>query len=207
MSCLICELKNKELKQSVERYLDIYSGVIPITIKAELKASFPDEESTIEKLNDDECLMHWNFHQSASYVPAHIDAEEKENNSSSLRNDIGKDEASVLYDLMAKQMETFNRLTKRINDALDNTDNDLTHAIVNPITIDLYDKVTSGIRSSVKDLKELNTAVKGEKNSSLDGLKAIAVALSTPLDNKSQNAAITGVQVGVKDLSTDKYDY
>lgn len=206
MSCLICELKNKDLKQAIERYLDIYSGTLPVKIKSELKEQFEAEAATIEMLDDDSCLLHWNFHQSASYVPDRTVSNDQGDQSKSLKDDIGKDEASVLYDLMNKQMMTFNRLTKRINEAIDNAENDLTHAIVNPITIDLYDKITTGIRSTVKDLKDLNTAVNGEKNSSLDGLKAIAVALSTPLDNQ-QNAAVAGVQVGAKDLSTDKYDY
>ena len=85
---------------------------------------------------------------------------------------------------------------------------DLTCAFINPVVLDFYKTLTSDIRDNVKTLKDLNAAVNGEKSGSLEGLKAIAVALSTPLPNQqNQGAAIAGVEVGAKDLSTNEFDY
>jgi hypothetical protein len=156
--------------------------------------------------------VHWNFHQSSSFAPSSIGSardlatQEETSKPTSIRDEIARDEATVLYDLMAKQMATFNCLSKKINSALTDGDSDMTCAIVNPVILEFYKGLTSDIRDDIKALRELNQAINGEKSGSLEGLKAIAVALTSPLPG-NQNAAVAGVQVGAKDLSTDEYDY
>ena len=214
MSCLICSLKNVALQNEIERRLDINAGFLTEDDKKELKSNpdFADSIDIINKLTPQECEVHWNFHQSSSYAPCSIDKSQNAiaegSNKTSLRDDIGKDEAGVIYDLTLKQMTTFNRLTKKIESVLNDTETDLTCAFINPVVLDFYKTLTSDIRDNVKTLKDLNAAVNGEKSGSLEGLKAIAVALSTPLPNQqNQGAAIAGVEVGAKDLSTNEFDY
>lgn len=218
MSCLICSLKNVALQNEIERRLDINAGYLTEDDKKELKANpdFSDSIDIINKLTPQECEVHWNFHQSSSFAPSSIGSQRdlaaqsedsiEQSKTKSIRNEINRDEASVLYDLMAKQMSTFNALSKKINSALVDGESDLTCAIVNPVMLEFYKSLTADIRDDVKALRELNQAINGEKSGSLEGLKAIAVALTSPLPNQ-QNAAIAGVQVGAKDLSTDEYDY
>lgn len=203
MACIICSLKNVELQNDIERLLDINQGTVNEDQKKELKAKYPEDAETICKISDQEFLMHWNFHQCSSYLPAAVKpnevAEGEQPKSKSLRDDIGKSEASVLYDLMSKQMETFNRLTHKINAAIDNEETDVSHIIVNPVVCEFYAGLGSSIRSTVKELRELNDTVNGKTNGSLEGLKAIAVAISQPLSSVPENERA--------DMSTDKFDY
>ncbi len=207
MACIICSLRNIELQNDIERLLDINQGFIPEDAKKELKIKYPNEADTISKISQQEYTMHWNFHQSSSYLPAQysVPAESKKE-SHSLRDDIGKNEATVLYDMMSKQMETFNRLTHKINNAIDNEESDVSHAIINPIVSDFYKGLTDSMRATVKELRELNDTVNGKTNGSLDGLKAIALAISQPLDNV-QATNISNTAPGREDMSTDKFDY
>ena len=52
----------------------------------------------------------------------------------------------------------------------------------------------------VKELRELNDTVNGKSNGSLEGLKAIALAISQPLDSYKADGE-------ADDMSTDKFDY
>lgn len=212
MSCLICSLKNVALQNEIERRLDINAGYLTEDDKKELKANpaFTDSIDTINKLTPQECEVHWNFHQSSSFAPSSIGSQralatQSEDSASakprSIRDEIDRDEASVIYDLMAKQMTTFNALSKKINSVLADGDCDLTCAFINPVIMEFYKNLSADIRDNVKSLKDLNQAVNGEKSGSLEGLKAIAVAISSPLPGKNQEV------VEAKDLSTDEYDY
>lgn len=206
MSCIICSLRNIELQNDIERLLDINQGYVPEDAKKELKAKYPEDAETIAKISQQEYMMHWNFHQSSSYLPAQSTQAIASQESHSLRDDIKKDEATVLYDMMSKQMETFNRLTHKINAAIDNEESDVSHVIVNPVVADFYKGLTDSMRATVKELRDLNDTVNGKTNGSLDGLKAIALAISQPLDNVQTNN-ITNAAPGRADMSTDKFDY
>lgn len=199
MSCIICSLKNVELQNDIERLLGANNGIISEEKKKELKLKYPDEVDTICSITDQEFLVHWNFHQASGYVPAPIQEAAEGNKSKSLRDDIGKNEASVLYDLMSKQMETFNRLSRKIDAAINSEDTDVSHIIVNPIVCEFYNGLGSSIRATVKELRDLNDTVNGKANGSLEGLKAIALAISQPLVNDSPSEK--------DDMSTDKFDY
>ena len=216
MACLICSLKDVNLQNDIERRLDINHGYLTEDDKKELKANpkYSQYVDIINKLTPQECEVHWNFHQSSSFAPSSIGSaqvatvDKETTKPTSIRDEIARDEATILYDLMAKQMATFNCLTKKINAALSDGDSDMTCAIVNPVMLEFYKGLTADIRDDVKALRELNQAINGEKSGSLEGLKAIAVALTSPLPGQNQqNAAIAGVQVGAKDLSTNEYDY
>ena len=213
MSCLICSLKNVALQNEIERRLDINAGYLTEDDKKELKANpaFSDSIDTINKLTQQECEVHWNFHQASGFAPSSIGSQRAlaatdESSAEpakprSIRDEIDRDEASILYDLTAKQMTTFNALSRRINSTLVDSDSDLTCAFVNPVILEFYKNLTSDIRDNIKVMKDLNQAVNGEKSGSLEGLKAIAVAISSPLQNQQ------GGVVEAKDLSTDEYDY
>lgn len=207
MSCIICSLRNIELQNDIERLLDINQGYLPEDSKKELKAKYPEDAETIAKVSQQEFMMHWNFHQSSSYLPAQAStAVAGKQESHSLKDDIKKDEAAVLYDIMSKQMETFNRLTRKINDSIDSEESDVSHVIVNPVVVEFYQGLTDSMRATVKELRELNDTVNGKTNGSLDGLKAIALAISQPLDNV-QTTNISNAAPGREDMSTDKFDY
>lgn len=206
MSCIICSLRNIDLQNDIERLLDINQGYITDEAKKELKVKYPNEAEIIGKISQQEYLMHWNFHQSSSYLPAQVNvSNDNKQESKSLRDDIGKSEAAVLYDIMSKQMETFNRLTHKINDAIDSEESDVSHVIINPVVGDFYKGLTDSMRATIKELRELNDTVNGKTNGSLDGLKAIALAISQPLDNSQ--AVISNTAPGRSDMSTDKFDY
>lgn len=199
MPCAICSLKNVELQNDIERLLDINSGTISADDKKTLKEKYLDDIDIINSISDQEYMMHWNFHQSSSYLPAKPVEPTEGNKSKSLKDDIGKSEAAVLYDLMSKQMETFNRMTHKINAALDSDDNEISHVVVNPVMCDFYRELGVSIRSTVKELRELNDTVNGKTNNSLEGLKAIALAISQPANPIVVN--------GNEDMTTDKFDY
>lgn len=200
MSCVICSLTNVALQNDIERLLDANHGVVPEDQKKALKEKYPEDAQLICSISDQEFLMHWNFHQVSSYVPAQVKETAEGEKSKSLRDDIGKDEASVIHDLMSKQMETFNRLSRKINAAIDDEDSNVSHAIINPVTMEFYNRLTSSIRANVKELRELNDTVNGKSNGSLEGLKAIALAISQPLDSYKKDGE-------ADDMSTEKFDY
>ena len=180
MSCAICSLKNVELQNDIERLLDINSGIISAEDKKNLKEKYIDDIDTINSISDQEYMMHWNFHQSSSYLPAKTSEPAEGEKSRSLKDDIGKNEAAILYDLMSKQMETFNRMTHKINAAIDNEENEVSHVIINPVMCEFYRDLGASIRANIKELKELNETVNGKTNNSLEGLRAIALAISQP---------------------------
>lgn len=204
MSCAICSLKNVALQNDIERLLDINQGVISEEDKKELKSKYPDETETICSIKDQEFMFHWNFHQSSSYLPAQVDNQavegEEKPKSKSLKDDIGKNEAAVLYDMMSKQMETFNRMTHKINAAIDSEDTEVSHVIINPIMCEFYKDLGASIRATVKELRDLNDTVNGKANGSLEGLKAIALAISQPAQPIKADTINS-------DMSTDKFDY
>ena len=204
MACAICSLKNIELQNDIERLLDINHGVISEDDKKELKSKYPDETDIIYSIKDQEFMFHWNFHQSSSYLPAQADNQvfegEEKPKSKSLKDDIGKNEAAVLYDMMSKQMETFNRMTHKINAAIDSEDSEVSHVIINPIMCEFYKDLGASIRATVKELRDLNDTVNGKANGSLEGLKAIALAISQP----AQPIRADAVE---NDMSTNKFDY
>lgn len=199
MSCVICGLKNVDLQNDIERLLDKGRGIISEEDKKTLKAKYPNEADIIVSISDQEFSMHWNFHQASSYLPAQTKEPAEGSKSKSLKDDIGKDEASVLHDMMLKQMETFNRLTHKINAAIDSEDTDVSHIIVNPVVGEFYNSLGTSIRNTVKELRELNDTVNGKTNGSLEGLKAIALAIAQPLGNVPENEP--------EDMSTSKFDY
>lgn len=202
MSCSICNLKNLELQNEIENKLNENSGYLSEVNKKELKEKFPEYAEAIQKLTDNECLMHWNFHQAAKYEPDMILDKVNKKETGSLTKDINKDEAGVLYDLMNKQAATFNCLTNKINKELLDEDSESSCSIMNPNVLMFYKDLGDSIRLTAKELRELNATINGSKSDSLEGLKQLVVAL-TP----TQSTDLTNDSLVKKDMTTDKFDY
>lgn len=205
MLCNICKINNNRVVNKIEYILSINDGTLPERSKRELCEEFPEYSKEINAINAQDCEIHFNFHQSASREPSHFqlidgandDAAGAERNGASITEDIGKDEAEVLYEMLNKQSATFNLLSTKINKSLlAVADEELSGMAVNPTTIDLYREITSSIRLTVKEIRELNEAVNGKKNNAFEGLRALAIAL-TPVETDEPK----------KDMTTERYDY
>ena len=191
MKCRICEIKNKDLLFDLESCLEKSGGILSSQDKNELNKKYPDD-NIVNKLTDEECELHWNFHMAPSYdMPIVISNEEDAKDS--LAKDINKDEASILYDLAKKQTATFNLITNKLNNAI--KDNDDVNELALPTNLlILYRETAGSIRDTVKLIKDINVDINGSKSGALEGLKALANALK---DDDSEK----------KDLSTDQFDY
>lgn len=189
MICTICKIKDSKLKNAIEEYLDANKGILLNQDRIELINRFPESEDLIDSLTEEVCQMHWNFHQAASYTSSIINGDETPE---SLTKDINKDEAGVLYEFMNKQAATFNCLSNKINGVLQKSD-DLTCAVINPSVLALYKDLGDSLRATVREIRELNAQVNGTKSGALEGLKALAQAL-TPATSAPQ-------------MTTTEYDY
>lgn len=192
MSCNICKIKNVELLNKIEQILDDCRGSLSIEYKNKLKKEFPDYTNDIDAITDNDCSIHWNFHQSIARE-AEIETV-VESAPASLTKDIGKDEAAILYEVLNKQVATFNCLTNKINKVISENDSGLQGLIINPTTTQFYKDIGDSIRANVKEIRELNGQINGSKNGALEGLKALAQALAP-----AQNAQPA--------MTTEEYDY
>ena len=189
--CNICKINNINVINKIEDFLNNSNGRLTLDDKKSLKGEFPELSSSIDSITDKDCSLHWNFHQS---VRREVQTIAEEGKSNSLNKDINKDEAQVLTDLLNTQAATFNALTNKINSVLIDDESDMKNMIINPINIQLYRETADSIRSTVKELRELNREINGSKDSSLEGLKAIAAALGGNTDKKEA------------EMTTDMYD-
>ena len=202
MKCNICSITNKALREDIEQDLLINDGFLSEANKTSLKAKYssPTDVDAIEAITDADCTLHFNFHiveqRVSSLAPAKQGEEAKK---ASLAEDVGKDEAQILAELANTQMATFNLLTKRINNALQDNETEANAAVIHPSIIQLYRETADSIRSSVKDIKELNSSVNGSADSALEGLKALAKALHPAEEPKSSDKKDEG--------TTDQFDY
>lgn len=184
MMCRICEITHVKLKQAIELILLERKGSYIKSDFQELAEAFPEEASSIGKLDQQDCDIHYNFHQQMVRTPA-------KGTDKSLSADINKDEAEVLSELLNSQMATFTALSKQINEGIVNRERDMTAMLINPSTAQFYKELGDSVRLTVKELRELNVTINGQHDSSLEGLTALVSALkgSEP-----------------KELSTTEYD-
>ena len=166
--CGICSLANKEAIKAIEAALTTGNGTIPTSKLGEIANQYPDEKDEILKITDADCNIHFNFHMAVT------NSNEKE---ASVTKDIGKDEASILYQLLGQQAATMTLLTNKINETIKDHDGDIATLNLNPITTQFYKDLGSSMRENVKTLVDLNTNLNGKKDGALEGLKALAAAL------------------------------
>ena len=160
MRCSICSIQNKALREEIEQYLLINDGFLSDANKTLLKDKYPNEVSVIDGITTNDCTLHFNFHIVEARVSSLVTKPAKEGEeakSASLAEDVGKDEAQILSELANTQMATFNLLTKKINNALQDDDNDASIAVVHPTLIQLYRETADSVRSSVKSIQDLNS--------------------------------------------------
>lgn len=198
MSCIICKLRNAKLRELIEQGLEKGEGSISQADLNTLKNEFPDEES-LDALTAQQSRIHWNFHQTIKREAVVAVVEEAAEEAPSLTKDVNKDEANVLYELLNNQAATFNLLSKKINGAIEQHNNELNNMIINPNTIQFYKETADSIRSTVRELRELNASVNGAKDGATEGLKALAAALSPKRADQND-------MTEPKDLTTDMYD-
>lgn len=190
--CTICNINNKKLLNDIEEFLEKNDGILTNDDKGYLADTY-GEQFTSLKLSQDQLKIHWNFHQSIkreaiASIDLSIDTPK------SLAKDIDKDEGTVLNELLNTQAATFNCLTKKINRSIEEHGGDLTTMIINPNTAQFYSDLAASIRNTVKELRELNVSINGAKDGAMEGLKALAKALTPEKDEQR------------KDLTTDEFD-
>lgn len=199
MYCNICKIDKLALRTRIENLLEVNSGILTDKDKADLIAEFPDQKEAIQKITDQDCNMHWNFHQSIMREPIHAAVvNEKMPKGESLAGDIQKDEAFVLYEMMNTQAATFNLFTKKINTALMDEDADVSGIIVNPNTSMLYKEIGESLRATIREIRGMNVEVNGSKSGSNEGLKALAKAILGGKDTPEEKEE--------EDLTTKEFD-
>lgn len=196
MPCSICKIKNPALLGAVESYLSENHGVLTAENIKKLKQEFTTESdiADIQAIKSEDYSIHWNFHQVVMSEPL-------EQSTKTLASDVDRSEAEILYNLMDKQVATFNCLTNKINDAIAKNDSGLQGLIINPTTAQFYNDIAASIRANVKEIRELDAQKNGSKGGALEGLKALAAAIQP---TQPEN---TTYPDGKKDLTTDEYDY
>ena len=181
MVCRICQLNAKVL-EVVEAKLYANGGVLFETDKREIAERFPESGQNVQAITDQDCSMHFNFHQRIARIPAarrEVETGTEAGKNVSLAQDIGKDEAGVLYELLNSQAATFNALNTRIAKQISKADEeDRTSMLIHPSTMQLYKETADSIRATVRAIGDLNVALNGQKDGSLDGLMALAAALN-----------------------------
>lgn len=208
MICRICALDSKKVRDAVEIALLEGDGMIFQSKREELMAQFPEYAEKIGMISDQDCSLHFNFHQTISRLPKarEITAEDPAaKNGASLASDIGKDEAAVLYEVLNAQAATFNVLNTRIvNQIKDAEKEDGTKLLLHPTTIQFYKEVADSVRATVRAIGDLNLSLNGQKDSSLDGLLALAKVLDGSRNKEEQ--AKTHPQDNPADGTTTMFD-
>ena len=213
MVCKICAIANTKIISEIENYLAINQGDLFDKDKKELIEAFPEFADQINKIDDQATTLHFNFHQRITRAPKQKkvpveNQNEAEPNCSifetkplgSLADEIAKDEAEVLYELLNSQAATFTALNNKISQAIAEGGEDLNSMIVHPTTIEFYNNVAASMRATVKEIRELNFSLNGTKDTALDGLKALVAALHGPVRNNQSS------DEPVNDLTTKEFD-
>ena len=181
MTCKICQMGNAKLVEAIEEKLLASAGSLFLEDKKELQSKFPEFVDKIDALTDRDCELHYNFHQRICRVPRVVvkveeAAQPKENKS--LADDIGKDEAAVLYELLNEQAATFTLLNNRIANQIKDTEKeDGSKLLLHAGTTQFYKELADSIRATVRAIGDLNVSLNGQKDGSIEGLKALAGAL------------------------------
>lgn len=222
MQCKICALSNSDLIDDIERAL-LETGALLNSTKERLKEQYPQYADEIQKITDQDCRIHFNFHQritrAARALPTAEEQAVLDNNASHSQNtssvkagrrntatlagDIGKDEAEVLYELLNSQAATFNALTARINEAVTECEHDMNVLVIHPETINFYNALTQSMRLTVRELRDLDVAKNGEKDGAAEGLKALAMMLAP---NASPGSATNALSISEDEMTTKEFD-
>lgn len=190
MVCRICALNNHKLINEIEHILAKNSGKLFTREVTKLCEEYPAYVEQLKAITDRDSSIHFNFHQQVVRCPSSIEDGEA-TKGSRLVDDIGKDEAEVLYDLLNQQAATFTALSKKINDTIINNDRDSSALLVHPETTRLYETITMSMRATVRELRELDLAKNGEKDGAVEGLKALAAAIVNSKTAKSVDEDMT----------------
>lgn len=188
MLCRICAIPNAKVIDAVELCLLNSRGKFFIGDFEELIIQFPAQKEALKKIDQQDCDIHYNFHQKMTRSASKA---REENEGNSITKEIGKDEAEVLYELLSTQAATFNALSHQINQGITDRERDMSGLIINPATIQLYNEIGVSIRATVRELRELNTAVNGAKDPSSEGLKLLATALAGGKQAAANNGDMT----------------
>lgn len=182
MMCRICQIDDSKLVEAIEESLLNGQGSLFDSDKEKLKEEFPAYAEKIEMITEQDCSMHFNFHQRICRIPRAKTATEEpstKKNGASLAEDIGKDEAAALYELLNSQAATFNVLNNRIVRQIRDAENeDGSKLLLHPNTTQFYKEIADSIRATVRAIGDLNVALNGQKDGSLEGLLAVAAALN-----------------------------
>ena len=209
MTCKICQMGNAKLVEAIEEKLLAGAGSLFLEDKKELQGKFPEFADKIDALTDKDCELHYNFHQRICRVPRVVvkteeAAQSKENKS--LADDIGKDEAAVLYEMLNEQAATFTLLNNRIANQIKDTEKeDGSKLLLHAGTTQFYKELADSIRATVRAIGELNVSLNGQKDGSLEGLKALAGALVSSRTTLNSPQVATHPQDNPEDGTTSMF--
>ncbi len=174
MTCKICQIANNSIVERIEHAMLETGGELPAQEIRKLCKDFPELATDLKAINNNDCTLHFNFHQQST---RRIKTFSIASDVKTLAQDVGKDEAELLYEFLNVQMGTLNGVNNALNDALLNRDKDLSAMFVHPTTLDFYRDLGNSIRATARELRELNSSINGSKDSAVEGLKALALAL------------------------------
>lgn len=228
MQCKICALSNSNLIDDIERALLETKGALLNSAKERLKEQYPQYADEIQKITDQDCRIHFNFHQRITRAARALPTAEEQavlddadargiksdsagtgskRNTATLAGDIGKDEAEVLYELLNSQAATFNALTARINEAITECEHDMNVLVIHPETINFYNALTQSMRLTVRELRDLDVAKNGEKDGAAEGLKALAMMLAPNSNSNNANPGATSTSsISEDEMTTKEFD-
>lgn len=192
MICKICGLQDQKALADVEAALHAGKGRLSKSAKSKLAEKHKSLQGVIEELTEQDCQLHYLFHQGYTRTSDKGSIETEK----TLASDVGRSEADILYDILNAQAATLKLMQKRINETLQDSCQ-LNVMIIHPETAAFYNSLAGNIRATVKELRELNTAVNGVKDNSLEGFKLFA-------------QAIQGIREQSKDepdMTTKEFDY
>lgn len=143
-----------------------------------------------------------------SIEPASVEAAERcQVQPARLVDQLKLDETEILYELLNMQAATMTVLSNKINEEFAKKDDEhqARMLLINPETRQFYADLGNSIRATVKEIRETHLAMNGEKDSAVDGLKAIAAAIhgtnqpKQPTDPNQSNQP-------VDDMTTKAFD-
>ena len=204
MVCKICLLGGKVLA-AIEAKLYANGGSLFEADVQELVTQFPEQKEALETIREQDCNIHFNFHQKIARTPTEREPKEAGKNLS-LAEDIGKDEAEVLYELLNSQAATFNVLNTRIAKQIAKADeDDRTSMLIHPNTMQFYKETADSIRATVRAIGDLNVALNGQKDGAQEGLFALAAAIAGAREPKEAKK-VTHPQDNPEDGTTTMFD-
>lgn len=200
MICKICEIASAKVINAIEIQLAITKGMLTTSARKKIISEFPEFTKQIEAVDGKACELHYNFHQKIVRIPAMPSSiTSPDEKKKTLAEDVGKDEAQVLYEMLNAQAATFNALTNQINEAITERTTEMTAMQIHPSTLQFYKEISDSMRATVREIRELNSSINGQEDLASKGLVALIDAIhgKKPKD----------IEKPADEMTTKEFDY